>query len=79
MYSGNETVNAIRKLNSRGYAVMVEEVNNGQVVSLISKGKLIGVYKDDVFGNSSNAIPVYGTAMKNMIDWLYSEDNNNAG
>ena len=71
MYSGSETVNAIRKLNSRGYAVTVEEKNDSQAVSLVFQGKVIEVFRDDVFGQSSDAVVIYGTAMKNMIDWLY--------
>ena len=74
MYSGNETVNAIRKLNARGYAVLVEELSGGQIVSILEKGKQIKKFRDDRYGDSSDAIPIYGTALKNMIDWLYKED-----
>ena len=73
MYSGNETVSVMRKLNSRGYAVLIEELNGGQVVSLIARGQHIKKFRDDMFGNSSDAVPIYGTAMKNMIDWFHKE------
>ena len=73
MYSGNETVSVIRKLNSRGYAVLIEELNGGQVVSVIAKGQHIKKFKDDRMGESSDAILIYGTALKNMIDWFHEE------
>lgn len=74
MYSGNETVNAIRKLNSRGYAILVEDLSGGQVVSIFEKGKQIKKFRDDRYGESSDSIPIYGTALKNMIDWMYNDD-----
>ena len=74
MYSGNETLNVIRKLNSRGYSVTIENIGETQLVKVMRKSKIIGEFNDDVFGRSSNSIPVYGTGMKNMIDWFYQNE-----
>ncbi len=75
MYSGNETMSAIRKLNSRGYSVTIENQDEMQVVILVFKGERCGVFRDEVFGRSSDSVPIYGTGMKKMIDWFYDNED----
>ncbi len=73
-YSGNQTVNVIKGLTCKGYAVTIEEKAGNQVVSVVFQGRTVSVFQDNMLGNSSDAVPIYGTAMTNMIDWYYDQE-----